>query len=85
VELVYIEWIDSAAMQGWRAIDGIKEDATVAVIQSVGWVVTETEQAITLVAHMHKDIPQNGTVRYGSDPMTIPKGVIKERRVLRKR
>jgi hypothetical protein len=34
--LVYIEWLDSAAMHGWRAIDDIKTDATVVVVQSIG-------------------------------------------------
>jgi hypothetical protein len=83
--LVYIEWVDSAAMHGWRSLDYIKEEATVAVIQSVGWIIRESEESITIVAHMHKELPQNGVTRYASDPTTIPTAMITTRRVMRKR
>jgi hypothetical protein len=84
-QLVYIEWLDSAAMHGWQALGEVREHATLVVIQSVGWVIHETDDAITLVAHIHKDVPENGDVRLATDPLTIPKGVIRERRVMRKR
>lgn len=85
IELIYLEWVDAAANQGWHNLDSIRDDATVLLIQSVGWVIRETDQAITLAAHMHKDIPENGAVRQATDPLTIPKAAITMRRMLRKR
>jgi hypothetical protein len=64
-------------------VDEIKRDATTLVIQSVGWVLRETDDALTLVAHIHKEAADS--VRYASDPITIPKFAIQMRRILRKR
>lgn len=83
--LVYIEWLDAAAVHGWQDLDTVTDDASPIVIQSVGWVLRETDAAITLGAHLHKDIPQNGAVRQVTDALTIPKAAITVRRVLRKR
>lgn len=82
-ELVYLEWVDASAIHGWQSLDDIQRDGAPLVIQSVGWIVHETDDAITLVAHMHKDNPN--AVRQMSDPLTIPKGIIRERRTMRKR
>jgi len=76
--LVYIEWIDSAAMHGWRSLQNIRDDATLAVIQSIGWLIVDTDELKTVVAHMHMDVPQNGTTRFASDPFTIPTVVIRK-------
>jgi hypothetical protein len=76
--LVYVEWVDSAAMHGWHSLKDIREDATLAVIQSIGWLIIDTDEQKTLVASKHMDIPQNGDVCFGSDPITIPAVVIRK-------
>lgn len=75
--LVYVEWVDSAAMHGWHSLEDIRADATLAVIQSIGWLINDTDECKTLVGHMHMDIPQNGVTRFASDPLTIPSVVIR--------
>ena len=86
LELVYVEWIDSAGYPGWRSLEDIQREATPIVIESVGWVVAENDKSITLVSHVHKDIPeQSENVRYGNDALTIPKIAITVRRAARKR
>ena len=82
-ELVYIEWLDSAAMHGWQSLDRIRADAGPVLIQSVGWVVCETDTAVTLVAHKHRDTADS--VPMATDPLTIPKGVITLRKRMRAR
>jgi hypothetical protein len=85
LEMVYIEWVDSAGLHGWHSIEELQSDATPIVIESVGWVITENETAVTLVSHIYKDMPGNGGTRQGADSMTIPKGAIVTRRAARKR
>ena len=85
LELVFIEWVDSAGIPGWKPLTAIQSDATPIVVESVGWIVAENDTALTIVSHIYKDTPQNGDTRHGADSMTIPKGAITVRRAARKR
>lgn len=85
MELVYVEWVDSATVHGWNSVDELQDDCGTVLMQSVGWVIRETEAMLMLAAHMHKDIPENGAVRQAADATAIPKVAITMRRVLRKR
>lgn len=75
-KLVYIEWEDSAGDGShWRELDYIKQDRP-ARIRSVGWLLAETENSKTIVAHL------SGS-NHGQGEMTIPKSAIKKFRVLK--
>lgn len=68
--LVLVRWIDSATVGSWRTLDEYKEIDRAPRISSVGWLLTENEEAVvllqTLDAEQHK----------GTDTIIIPKGVI---------
>jgi len=48
-ELYYIEWKDACANPGWIDITDIK-DAKLASCKSVGWIIGETPEQVTLVS-----------------------------------
>lgn len=67
VKLVYVEWWDSCGPGFWTMAHDISPEMT--TVESVGWVLTETDAAIVLGSH-------NGAEQtYG--PLTIPKCAIK--------
>jgi hypothetical protein len=77
-ELTLLEWVDSLGCpQGWQLLEDTK--AVFVRIQSVGWVIDETSEAITLAPHL-------GFI--GEEPnqaqgiMTIPKRCISSRTTL---
>jgi len=82
LKLVYVEWVDSATIHGWHDIEELQDDGGTVFMQSVGWIIHETKEALMLAAHLHKDIPENGAVRMAADAIAIPKVAIRVRRAL---
>lgn len=62
---VWVEWVDSASFRGWG-----EGTAGVAEIKTLGFVIDETDDNITISAHVDED---NGNA-HGA--MTIPKVAI---------
>ena len=83
--LVYVEWVDSATVHGWHSLDELQRDCTSVLMQSVGWIVKETDDTLMLSAHLHKETDEHDAVRMAADATAIPKVAITMRRVLRKR
>ncbi len=75
MKIELITWFDAAndAEDGWKAVDDIIDEDT--VVQSVGWVVKETERYITVAMDLCADGDTHGRGR-------IPKGMVTARRVL---
>ena len=74
MKMVLVEWNDSFFTHGWRGKDEFR-DLGIAPCVSVGVVVSEDDNKITLVLSM-------GEENY-ADSMTIPKGCIKRIRRLK--
>ena len=73
--LVYIEWVDSSVKHsGGSWIDVSKAHATDLTCRSVGFIVEEDDDSITIAGHVAFDVD------CVSGNMTIPKVAIKKRR-----
>jgi hypothetical protein len=70
---VYVKWLDSAVRPGW--IYGDEEDYSPKVIESIGFVVTETDQCLVLTCGQS----DTGGVVY---PLVIPSGCIQEKQII---
>lgn len=68
---VYLEWLDSASAPSWNYKDEMQKPQT---IVSVGWVVSEDDQAITITTS------ESSTGHACHSPLSIPKVAIKKRR-----
>ena len=78
-KLVLIEWVDAMDQEnGWISKETAIEANVMAVI-SVGFVINENEDMITIIADKDKDPDADTDV---SRVTTIPKGCIKHTRVL---
>lgn len=77
-----VTWLDSATHEdGWSRIEDIAETVTrrgLLRIESVGFVVHETDDALTLAASWFAD--DEGAPCRVSQPLTIPKAMVVERR-----
>lgn len=76
--LAFIEWEDSLGCpQGWQSF----EDALTScvIIQSVGWVLRESKESVTLVPHVGS---VDGNANQGQGIMTIPKRCILKREAI---
>ena len=82
MKTVYLEWIDSYRTGSTVWVD--KRDAEEGhdpTCCSVGFVVCEDKESITLAGHMdHKGTKKSGHV---SGNMTIPKCAVRKRRIVR--
>ena len=68
--LLWVEWVDSSSHGGvWTNKDALLHQAE--AVQSVGWLVSECEENLTIAAHW-------GQWQVGGD-MTIPKVAIVQR------
>jgi len=75
VKLLLIDWIDAVGgSPDWTPLTDLKKQ-TLPLIQSVGWLLSETPAHITLCPHMDRDM--------GFGEITIPKTQIKKRKVLK--
>lgn len=71
-ELVYLEWLDSHSFYGWISHDDIT--CEIPVIKTIGWIVKESEHAITISATIAESCVDC--------PMTIPKFAIRLRKAI---
>lgn len=70
-----IDWIDSFTTHGWRHPDSI--DFSNCKCQTIGYYVREDNKSITLAQNKGVDDKDFG------DYMTIPKSVIKKKRIIK--
>lgn len=77
MRLMAIEWIDSCGPDGWTRTSEVETSPV--VCRSVGWIIAESEEAMTIAPHLGPDSedPQcNGAI-------TIPKVCVTKRRAIR--
>lgn len=55
-DLVLVEWMDSRRGEGWVRLDELA--GTVMKCQSVGWVISQDKESLTLAGHLGKDPDQ---------------------------
>lgn len=87
-DLVIVEWSDSyGCSSSWQYIDAdyIQKNATSHKCTSVGYLVVNNEQVITVIPHMSPKNEQNGGEEQGCGDMTIPKSAIIYMAVLQKK
>lgn len=81
--LLLVNWVDSFSQPGWKAEEDIAEmGACLAHVQSVGFFVKETKRI--LVLGMNRSRKDQSLFKPFADIISIPKGAITRRRVLRK-
>lgn len=81
-ELCYIHWVDSfGCSSSWESLEDLEAPRPLDVY-SVGWVVLESDTAVTLVPHIHGGRESVGAVPSGCGDMTIPKLAIMKRVIL---
>ncbi len=82
-KLVLIEWMDAVSVSGpgWMRLSKIKRksnDVMEDINVSVGFVVQETKDTVTLVSHL-TGLRDFGDETEGSGDVTIPKAWVKHR------
>jgi hypothetical protein len=73
MELVFVDWVDAAAPQGWTYDNQIEDLAKTHTIQSIGWLVRDEKEVIVVAGHkglLGDDLQWEGI-------MVIPKSAIK--------
>ena len=74
---VYVEWIDSCALGGWRYADALEGDkSTPSKIVSIGFLVDESKTHVLITT----SISESGSVM---DALSIPKCAILKKKELR--
>lgn len=73
MKLVYVEWLDSCGPNGWTAISEL--DDRVSRIRSVGWVLHDTEEGLTILPH-YEPSRHDGKPYQGKGIVSIPKECI---------
>jgi hypothetical protein len=83
-DLVWIKWTDShsPSESKWRPIDEIKNENEKMILISVGYLVAENKDVLTVVPHIHSEEMKN-IVDNGKGDMVIPKVSIIERKILK--
>lgn len=77
MKLLLIDWIDAVGGKGdWTDISTLKE-RTLPTIQSVGFLILETDELVALSPHIDSEN------ELGFGEITIPKSQIKKRKVLK--
>lgn len=74
-KLIYVQWLDSCmGVNGWSTVESHVK-ARAAYFASIGWLIAETEDSITLASHISED--NHPTAEYQCcGVMTIPKVAI---------
>ncbi len=72
--LVEVRWLDAQTSHGWE--DQTEVDSEVPVVTTVGFLLKETEESIVIASSVGQDKTHNSRI-------TIPTGMIKDRRILR--
>ena len=76
MKLVYVEWVDSSSLDRVWNSESLIRECSVCRCRSVGWIVHETEDHLTIAGHSDGD-------EHWSGEMTIPKAAIKRRKILK--
>ena len=76
MKLAYVEWVDAVSIGtgGWVKLRDV-EKLTPDLVRSVGWVVEETQEYLTMISH-------NGDNEVAGE-FCIPKTCIRKRRILK--
>lgn len=74
-DLLYVQWVDSVAISGWKFPVELDETLEVEIIQSIGWIYKDTDEYLALYGHTAVD-PKNEQY---SQVMVIPKIAIIKR------
>jgi len=74
LKLIYIEWFDAETQDDWTDIS--KLDFNLKKVKSVGWLINENDNSLTILPSHSEDDQCMGA-------LTIPKGWIKKRRNLK--
>ncbi len=82
-KIVEVEWVDSSGRDGWQTEEAAKIRPH--KIYSVGYVVEEAEEFITLVESRTSLNSDNDKVQTHGCALSIPKVAIKKTRILRKK
>lgn len=75
-KIIYIEWQDAVGADGWSRMTNIEKEG-LAVIKTVGFLLKETKEAVTVLHSV--DISNNQSGAW----MVIPKAQIKKRKFLK--
>lgn len=75
MDIFYIEWLDSSALEGWQSIEEASELKPL-MIKTVGFLLAETEESYTLTQS------QNGPDGLVDYSLCIPKFAVKLARKL---
>jgi hypothetical protein len=82
IKAVFLEWDDSHHLKdGWQPVAALEDNCSPFLCQSVGFVVRETRDHITIVAHIGVDAA--GRIEAGIGNMTIPKKIIIRRQAIK--
>lgn len=75
MKLVLVDWVDAiSADSGWKTIEKMKK-AVPHPCRSVGWIVNQTKDFVTLVSSLTDDGDCDGDI-------LIPRGMIKSIKIL---
>ena len=78
LNIVEVEWIDSASTGGWRRISLFENEADPVSCWSVGYLVKrDRKQTLLLQSH-------DGTLGKGNDAISIPSSIVRNVRILKK-
>lgn len=77
VRIIYVEWVDSISYGSsvWTHKDTVLKSDGLPVLESVGFLLKETDEAVVIAAHVG-----DGSI---SGDMSIPKVAIKKRKWLK--
>lgn len=79
--LLYIEWGDAHGRtyaSQWKSLDELDNQGKSLIVRSIGWVIAETKDAVTLCPNLSGELNDNMIV-CGNNEMTIPKSAIRKR------
>ena len=79
--IAYVKWVDSSHIIGWKKRRDARPMLGLAVCETVGFVVAETDEYLTLAQSLDDD---KGDSQGWDAIMSIPIVCIKKRRVLKK-
>jgi hypothetical protein len=70
LKLVLVEWVDSSAIYGWKALQDVEKEQNLEG-RSVGWILHRSRKQITIVSSLTHENEENVATQ-GSGIHTIP-------------
>ena len=58
MQLVLVEWLDSRRGEGWTRIDDLCADLEATRCKSVGWIIAQDKNSLTLAGHLAENPEQ---------------------------